>query len=329
MYCEKCKKYYDNKHVYCDSCGEKLIEKNHPNNKPKKKSNKRIVIIILLVIIALALVISSTIFCFYSIYNYETSVNHLEYIKLETDKIPTIYKYNNSIKIDLYEKTIDYNEVEVEIEYFDNLYNNDVLDNYIKALEQEGFTEVTKNNGEWFLVKESNDNGKIILIEVYEEYDENDSYYSFVIEYKKINGKIDDYVETITYKRVGEEKYGYIDIDSKWEPYLENSNMIQYGTYYENLTLIYVENPEVNAREYMSNIYSNINNKYTENIKIEEVMVDGYKAYQLTAYYPKEEIYIAIWCFLDNNNIMHYIEIDSNNYNSKAFSQISSYSVIK
>ena len=323
MYCVKCDKYFEKNCTYCNLCGEKLIEK----DLPKKNKSKKKLLIIFGIIISIILIITSTIFCVYSIYKYETKIASLEYIKLGSDEIPTIYKYNKDIKIDFYEKSIENNEIEVEIEYYDDIYKYDILNNYINDLEQNGFDKVMNENGEWYLVKKSNEQGKLILIKVYQEYDRYDTYN--IIEYEKINGRFEDYVETINYKRVGEEKYGYIDIDSKWNPIMEEKDMIQYGTNYERLTLYYIENPNFNQREYMNGIYEAVYAEGAENIKIEEVTVDGYNAYQLSGVYSIDNTYIAIWCFLDDNNIMHYIEIDSTKYNSETFSQISSYSVLK
>ena len=61
----------------------------------------------------------------------------------------------------------------------------------------------------------------------------------------------------------------------------------------------------------MNGIYEAVYAEGAENIKTEEVTVDGYNAYQLSGVYSIDNTYIAIWCFLDANNIMHYIEIDS------------------
>jgi len=330
MYCENCKKNFSKDTKYCDICGKKLVEKEIKEEKisVKKTNKKKIGLIITLVILGIFSVIGSTIFFGVSLFRYIDKMGKIEYIELGNDKIPTMYISNNDIQIDYYSKETSLDETEIEVEYYDNLYQYNMIDSYIELLEENGFTCVDIDEDDWYLVKESVDKGKVITVNIYENYDYDDELY-FTIVYEKEKDDISNHIKKVTYKRVGEEKYGFIDIDSTWQPYIGTNDMIQYDGETGFLTLYYIENPNINAREYMTEIYNSVIIDGVEDMKITEVTVDGYNAYQLSGYYSQEKSYIAIWCFLDNNNIMHYIEIDAEKYNSESFSKIESYSVLK
>lgn len=331
MYCEKCDKAFSNDVNFCDICGERLIEKKLDDNKITKRKNKnkkKTRLIITLIIVGIFLLVSSTVFFGVSLFKMIDKMGKIEYIELGNDKIPTMYMSNKDIQIDYYDKETNLDGIEVEIEYYDNLYQYDMIDTYIEILEEVGFTCVDVDENDWYLVKESIDQGNVILVNIYENYDYDNELY-FTIIYEKEQADISKYIEEVTYKRVGEEKYGFIDVDSTWSPYVETRDMIQYGGKTGGLILYYIENPNFNAREYMSEIYNSVNRDGGNNLEITEVTIDGYNAYQLSGYYAYEDIYFAIWCFLDNDNIIHYIEIDSLKYESDVFSKIESYSVLK
>ena len=330
MYCENCKKRFSSDAKYCDICGNGLVEKENKNIKKSKKKKKKTIWVIILIFLGIFLTIGSTIFFVVSLVNYINKMEKLQYIELDNDKVPTMYVSNNNILIDSYSKDKEDDEIEVEIEYYDNLYEYDMIDAYIELLENDGFTCVDINDNDWYLVKESVDKGYVILVNIYENYYYNsDNELYFTIVYEKEKDNVSNHIKEVTYKRVGEEKYGFIEIDSTWQPYVNSKDMLQYEGKNGFLTLYYIENPHLNAREYMSEIYNSVSIDGAEDLEVTEVIVDNYDAYQLSGYYPFEDAYIAIWCFLDNNNILHYIEIDSNKYNSKAFSKIESYSVLK
>ena len=324
MYCDRCNKQFDKKDKFCNECGEPLkVKLNTTNNSNKKKKKTKI---ISLIIISIALVVASTVFFIVSLINYINNMGKMEYIKLGNEKVPTMYLINNSIQIDEYEKEIEGKEIEVEISYYDNLYSYDMINEYVSYLEKHEFVCSQKKNNQWHLVKKSIDNGMIIIVNVYENYDYDGNMY-FTIIYEKKYADYSKYVKEITYKRVGEEKYGYIDIDSTWNPYLNSKDMLQYEGEDGFLSLYYVENPNFNTREYMGNIQNYLIKKGVTDIEITEVKVSEYDAYQLYGYSTYDKMYLVIWCFMDNNNTIHYIELDSIDSNSEIFSKIGTYSI--
>ena len=323
MRCESCNKTFPKNAKFCDVCGRNLIEREMKEIPSSKKNKKGL--IITSIIVGIVLLIGSSVFFAISFLKYIDKIGTLEYIELGNDKIPTMYMSNSSIEIDSFYKEGNSN---VEIEYYDNLYKYDMVTKYIEFLEEYGFDYIEEDEDDWYLIKESVDNGYVIIVNIYENYDDYSEFY-FTVTYEKEYDDIENHIKSITYKRVGEEKYGFIDIDSTWKPYTGTSDMIQYEGKDGFLTLYYIEKPNFNAREYMDNIYNYIQEEGGENINVIEVNVDGYNAYQLSAYYNEDESYIAIWCFLDNNEVMHYIEIDALKYDSEAFSKIESYSVLK
>jgi len=241
MFCKTCNKHFSSDSLYCSNCGKSLINTN--NNKLDSKQKKKTKIkIILLIVIALMAIIASTIFFVISLFNYLNKIGKLEYIQLGNDKIPTIYLSNNIFEIDSYEKDIDEDEIEVKIEYYDDLYQDNMINKYISYLEEFGFNYIVLEDGKWYLVKESNDIGKLLFIHIYEKYDYDGGKY-FTVLYEKELGDINNYLKKITYKRVGGEKFGYIDVLSNWQPYvtLDNDETLQYYNENEFLTLYYIE----------------------------------------------------------------------------------------
>ncbi len=325
MYCEKCGKYYSKDMVYCEFCGEKLVTKNKEQPTGKKKKTW---LIVLIIAVCFSLIIGSTIFLFSSIVNWYDEIKVMSYIEMGNDKIPTMYLVDSRITMSEYEKELDNGNTTITAEYYYNLYNYDMINKYTDYLEENGFTYVENSSTDWYVVKKSVDNGMILIINIYEE---NDDDTSFSVVYEKIKGNINDYVEEVTYKQVGEEKYGYINIDSTWEPYLDKDDMLQYVSKdnYESLTIFYVEELSFTLREYMTKLQEYAMEDGASDLKIIEVKVNNYDAYQMEGYYNKDNNYIVVWCFVDENNTLHYIEIDSNKYNSKTFSLIESYTLVK
>ena len=325
MYCEKCGKYYSKDMVYCEFCGEKLVAKNKEQPTGKKKKTW---LIVLIIAVCFSLIIGSTIFLFSSIVNWYDEIKVMSYIEMGNDKIPTMYLVDSRITMSEYEKELDNGNTTITAEYYYNLYNYDMINKYTDYLEENGFTYVENSSTDWYVVKKSVDNGMILIINIYEE---NDDDTSFSVVYEKIKGNINDYVEEVTYKQVGEEKYGYINIDSTWEPYLDEDDMFQYVSKdnYESLTIFYVEELSFTLREYMTKLQEYAMEDGASDLKIIEVKVNNYDAYQMEGYYNKDNNYIVVWCFVDENNTLHYIEIDSNKYNSKTFSLIESYTLVK
>lgn len=325
MYCEKCGKYYSKDMVYCEVCGEKLVAKNKKQPTGKKKKTW---LIVLIIAVCFSLIIGSTIFLFSSIVNWYDEIKVMSYIEMGNDKIPTMYLVDSRITMSEYEKELDNGNTTITAEYYYNLYNYDMINKYTDYLEENGFTYVENSSTDWYVVKKSVDNGMILIINIYEE---NDDDTSFSVVYEKIKGNINDYVEEVTYKQVGEEKYGYINIDSTWEPYLDKDDMLQYVSKdnYESLTIFYVEELSFTLREYMTKLQEYAMEDGASDLKITEVKVNNYDAYQMEGYYNEDNTYIVVWCFVDENNTLHYIEIDSNKYNSKTFSLIESYTLVK
>jgi len=151
-----------------------------------KNKNRKIII---LVILGIFLMIISTVFGVISIVNYFSKMSKIEYIELGNDKIPTIYVYDNLIKIDEYNKDITSSEYEIEITYYDNLYTSGILDKYIFSLEKLGFKQIDTKYNNQVLVKESIDKGNVIIISI----DKDDYYDEFDITYRKRQDNISNY----------------------------------------------------------------------------------------------------------------------------------------
>ena len=325
MYCEKCNKYYSKDDKYCNICGNELIEKEQPKENRKKKKN---VLIIALIILGVSLFIGSTLFAFTSIFKYVDKLSVLDYVELGDDEIPTMHRVNSSITADWYSKNIENDYMKIEIEYNKNLYNYDIIDEYISFLEDSGFTYVESSTTNWYLVSESVDNNKILLVRVYENTDEDGELF-FTVTYEKKNGKIDDYVEKVNYMEVGSEKYGYISIPDNWNLYSNDERIVYYNGN-NTLVLDYQdlnEEENVTIESIYSNIYQNLYSESDEELKSIKVKVNDFDAYQISGY--SDEAYYAIWLFEDENKIVHYVEFDSDKKNNDIFKQIETFKLEK
>ena len=235
---------------------------------------------------------------------------------------------NNSITSDWYSKNIENDYMKIEIEYNKNLYNYDIIDEYISFLEDSGFTYVESSTTNWYLVSESVDNNKILLVRVYENTDEDGKFF-FTVTYEKKNGKIDDYVEKVNYMEVGSEKYGYISIPDNWNLYSDDERIVYYNGN-NTLVLDYQdlnEEENVTIESIYSNIYQNLYSESDEELKSIKVKVNDFDAYQISGY--SDEVYYAIWLFEDENKIVHYVEFDSDKKNNDIFKQIETFKLEK
>lgn len=329
MYCEKCNKYYSKDDKYCNICGNELIEKEKSKEKgKKKKSKKNTTLIIILIILGVSLFIGSTVFAFTSVFKYVDKLSVLDYVELGDDEIPTMHLVNNSITADWYSKNIENDYMKVEMEYNKNLYNYDIIDEYISFMEDSGFTYVEISSTNWYLVSESVDDNKILLVNIYEDTaDDGDLY--FTVTYEKKNGKIDDYVEKVNYMEVGKEKYGYISIPDNWNLYSDDERIVYYNG---NNTLVLDyrdlnEEENVTIESIYSNMYQDLYSESDEELKSIKVKVNDYDAYQISGY--SDEAYYVIWLFEDENNIVHYVEFDSDRKNNDIFKLIETFKLEK
>ncbi len=326
MYCEKCNKKFPENSKYCDVCGKKLkkleedkVTITEKNNTPKDKWGKKIVIII---IVLFAFAVFSTVFFVSSFVKWNMKVSTLEYIKLGNDSIPTMYK-NNNIKAKINSKEISNDEIEIDL-YYNNLYDNNIINDYIAFLGKENFVFVREDVDDFYLVKESVDSGKILLVELDKDFDDSEQ---LTITYEKRQGNISNYLKKVNYKRVGLEKFGYIDIDSTWKLYSNNNEMIEYRGETGYLILNYIENSSFDADSYADNIYNCLLEDDVEDLEISNIMVDNYNSYQISAFDANDNTYICIWIFQDDDGIIHYIKLNSYGYTSDVFSSIESYSL--
>lgn len=325
MYCEKCNKYYSKDDKYCNICGNELIEKEKGK---KKKTKKNTTLIIILIILGVTLIIGSTVFAFTSIFKYVDKLSVLDYVELGDDEIPTMHLVNNSITSDWYSKNVENDYMKIEIEYDKNLYNYDIIDEYISFMEDRGFTYVEKSSTNWYLVSESVDNNKILLVNIYEDTN-TDGELFFTITYEKKNGKIDDYVEKVNYMEVGKEKYGYISIPDNWNLYSEDKRIVYYNG---NNTLVLDyrdlnEEENVTIESIYSSMYQDLYSENDEELKSIKVKVNDYDAYQISGY--SDKAYYVIWLFEDENKIVHYVEFDSDRKNNDIFKLIETFKLEK
>lgn len=332
MYCEKCNKYYSKSDKYCNECGNELIEKEQPKEEKKgkiKKPKKNTALIIILIILGVTLIIGSTAFAFKSMIKHGDKLRALDYAELGNDKIPTMHLINNNITADLYYKKIENNYIGVKLEYNKDLYNYNIVDEYVEYLESVGFKIYTDDiidlSNDLYLVKESSEKNKVLIVSIHEST--GDEYgTTFSVIYSKRNGNIEDYIDKINYVEVGKEKYGYISIPDTWTFYDDDDEIIYYD---ENNTLVlgYYES-EGTLNEIYNYIYKGLSDT-DENIESLNVKVDNYDAYQISGYSSEDKVYYVIWLFQDNDSLVHYVEFDCTRNNNEVFKLIDTYKLSK
>ena len=116
-------------------------------------------------------------------------------------------------------------------------------------------------------------------------------------------------------KRVGEEKYGFIDVPEDWDLYedenLENNNVIQFTDPdgYSVITMQYFSDSD--AVTSTMNLGMMLENS-VEDLTSEVVEFGGVKAYQLAGYAIESERIMICWIFDGDDGYTHAVSIESN-----------------
>ena len=129
--------------------------------------------------------------------------------------------------------------------------------------------------------------------------------------------KEDNNVVKSGYKRVGEDKFGYVDIPSNWNTFYDTSGthsiQFSYATTYI-VTIDYVEKPAATAKTVAETFYNNNkSNTNISNLDMKTVTVgkEKYTAYKVGMYYINENTYLyTYWFDIPGDSNMHYIAIE-------------------
>lgn len=115
------------------------------------------------------------------------------------------------------------------------------------------------------------------------------------------------------FMRIGEEKYGYIDVPTTWvtfvEQGLENENLLQYSDVSGESVITLQYSGEVDAETAATNVYYMLEDT-SEDLTAAMVELDGYEAYQVYGYMPDTGEILVVWCFDGDDGLMHYLAIE-------------------
>ncbi|MGN1349741.1 MAG: hypothetical protein ACI4VM_01960 [Anaerovoracaceae bacterium] len=122
-----------------------------------------------------------------------------------------------------------------------------------------------------------------------------------------------------TSKRVGEEKYGFLEVPDDWKDYVDSEVAAVSGLSLKQfcdasgkliITLNYSEGSQVDAQEAASSCWAQMEQDGAQNIQGSTVELAGCKAYQVYGYYTDDDVMLVIWVFTDKDGTLHYISAE-------------------
>lgn len=199
MYCRNCGNKVKDNDKFCDKCGSEIVkftnngENNfvygsqqnistvqQPINGNQKPKNKKIIAIAIIIPIAIILfIVGIMAFVFILTFGLLGNESSKEYVDLDGDKIPTIYKVIGEKRICNVNSSSYDDEVLISYEYCDGELSNNEYDEYIDYLTTEENFMKESSYSLYTLTKESIDDGMFIVIEI--------DKYSDVVNYYKEN----------------------------------------------------------------------------------------------------------------------------------------------
>lgn len=126
-------------------------------------------------------------------------------------------------------------------------------------------------------------------------------------------------------KRVGSEDFGYISVPKNWYKFydVDGNNTLQYS--YANVwiaTLYAIDADIADSLSYASSVYASLEEDGVEELKVATVPVNDYTTYQVSCYYPNENIWLGCWFIDGEDGKTHYIAVEGPDVSSNYFYDI-------
>jgi len=126
-------------------------------------------------------------------------------------------------------------------------------------------------------------------------------------------------------KRVGSQEFGYISVPKNWAKFydVDRNNTLQYS--YANLwiaTLYAIDADITDSLAYASSVYSSLEEDGVEKLKFATVPVNNRTAYQVSCYYPDENVWLGCWFIDGEDRKTHYIAVEGPDVSSNYFYDI-------
>lgn len=331
MFCENCGRKSTPGEKFCADCGT-VLRNNVANQNVKKVTKKKpkTGLIVGLILGFFGLMVAGIVGIVFIALSFLNKYEVKNYIKLGSDKIPTIYSAVGRKDILSVNSQYSNNEQTVKIEYYTEDFSDDDFDGYYAFLIKDGFSSVENSSNLYMYVKDSKETGKVLFIYINKDYN-NDT---LIVDYAKAKGDISDYeVETNPDDkniRVGKEGYGFIDMPSNAIIYDDKddttNDIIQYSDEDSSflLTLSTLESTEYSVTDYIA-YYADDYEKQGATVKLGNVTLDGYNAYTIAATFSNGWI-SKEWLFADENNKLYYIYLGTYD-NVDIFDYISTYKI--
>ncbi len=126
-------------------------------------------------------------------------------------------------------------------------------------------------------------------------------------------------------KRVGSEEFGYISVPKNWGKFydIDVNDTLQYS--YANVwiaTLYAIDAEIADSLGYASSVYASLEADGVENLNVATVPVNDYTAYQISCYYPNENVWLGCWFIDGEDGKTHYIAVEGPDVSSNYFYDI-------
>ena len=131
--------------------------------------------------------------------------------------------------------------------------------------------------------------------------------------------------------RIGAEGYGFLTIPSTWIDITSaQANTIQYQNNNGWIVTMGASSPEeLTAERYANLIEQNLTTMTTEPVTKQQVNLNNYKAYKISATIPNYNEYFEAWTFSAEDGYVHYIAIEGPNPTGEEFTLVQTFGVCR
>ncbi|MEG0909140.1 MAG: hypothetical protein RSH78_02125 [Bacilli bacterium] len=314
MKCNKCgNNVYGN---ICNNCGEHLKIINFGNTDEVIKEKNEYINLVIKAIIITSLLVFITLICL-GFYNLSVC-SKKEYIKFNEEKIPTIYKIIGLKEVKSYKTTKNKGRINYNV----NDFTEKELQNYLNSLYKINYVEFETNDSTIGLVKKTNQLGMIVEILISSNKGE------LILEYNYKEDSLKNY-KTVGNIKVGNDNLGYLSIPGNYES-LKNKNeeIVYQNSLNKKEIIIITHESEKSLNEYTHTLLNKFLENGAENKKT-NITIYNNKGYQIDSFFHNYNILRKTWIYIDDLNNIYNIRIESDNYESKIFGIIYSYTKSK
>lgn len=131
--------------------------------------------------------------------------------------------------------------------------------------------------------------------------------------------------------RIGTEGYGFLTVANTWVDITgSQSNTIQYQNSTGWIITMGATTPDqLTAESYANLIEQNLKNTTTEPVYKQQVNLNNYNAYKISASVPSYQKYIEAWTFAAEDGNVHYLAVEGPNSTGQEYSIVQTFGVCR